>query len=45
MKKILENVLDKIGITIMFIIFCIVDLYILAKGYYNVYKEKYFNRK
>ena len=45
MNKTIEKFQDNFFIALTFIIFCITDLYILIKGYFNVYKEKYFNRK
>jgi hypothetical protein len=41
----LEELHDKLCIAAVFVMFCVVDLYILIKGYFIVYKEKYFNRK
>ena len=41
----LEEVQDKLCIIAAFLMFCLMDFYILIKGYCIVYKEKYFNRK
>jgi hypothetical protein len=44
MKK-LESIQDKLCIATVFVVFIIIDLYILIKGHLIVYKEKYIDSK
>lgn len=41
----LEEVHDKLCIAAVFVMFCLMDLYILIKGYGIVFKEKYIDHK
>ena len=40
-----EELHDKLCIAAVFVMFCVIDFYVMIKGYFNVFKEKYFNRK